>query len=179
MYIPSIIEKPEAEELLCQPDGIWLPKRKVIKVELLYLPMYLFNVKLEDRNGRKNQDIVSVDGIKGEFSFFRETDYQDQTKEKRDIFIWKLTEAMAREIAMKEYQRILLKINLRNSNTNVIISFSHGVQAYYPYWIGYYKRRKGFDFDVIDAVGGDKQGVKMRPVFIDLILQGAYYKSEF
>ena len=110
MYIPAIIEKPKAEELLCQPNGIWLAKRKVIKVELLYLPMYLFNVKLEDRNGRKNQDIVSVDGIKGEFSFFRETDYEDQTKEKRDILIWKLTEAMAREIAMKEYQRFLLKI---------------------------------------------------------------------
>jgi hypothetical protein len=179
MFIPAIIERLKAEELLCHTNGIWPAKRKMMKVELLYLPMYIFNIKLEDRKGRQNQDMVSVDGIKGEFSFFMETDYEDQIKEKRDILSWNLTETMAREIGMKEDQRFLLKNNLRNSNTNVIMSFSHGVQVYYPYWMGYFKRRKGFDFEVIDAVGGDKQGVKMRPVFIDLILHSMNTKSEF
>jgi hypothetical protein len=66
---------------------------------------------------------------------------------------------------------LLLKNNLKNSNTSGITDLSTGVPVYYPYWIGYYKRKKGYDFEVIDAVGGGKQGIKMKPVFIDLILQ--------
>jgi len=41
----------------------------------------------------------------------------------------------------------------------------------YPYWIGYYKRKDGVDFDVIDAVSGKKQGAKMKPVFIELLMR--------
>ena len=41
----------------------------------------------------------------------------------------------------------------------------------YPYWVGYYKRKSGIDFEVIDALNGKKQGAKMKPVFIKLIMQ--------
>jgi len=171
MFISVIIEKHKAEEILCQTNGLWPARRKMIKVELFYLPMYIFTIQLEDKKGRHNHDLVSVDGIKGEFAFFRETDYDEETKEKTDQFSWKLTEPKAREIAMGEYQRFLLKNNLKNSNFSGIANFSSGVQAYYPYWLGYFRRRNGYDFEAIDAVGGSKQGIKMRPVFIDLILQ--------
>jgi len=171
MLITPIIEKLKAEELLSAANGIWPSGKKMLKVELFYLPIYLFTINLEDKKGRQYKEMITVDGIKGEFAFFRETDSGQPTEQKINSFNSKLTEPMAREIAMAEYQRFLLKNNLKSSNSSGIIGFSQGVQAFYPYWIGYFKRGKGYDFEVIDAVGGGKQGIKMRPVFIELLLQ--------
>lgn len=171
MLITPIIEKQKAEELLSQTNALWPARRKIIKAELIYMPLYLFTIKLEDKKGRQYHEMVSVDGIKGEFAFFRETGYEQPTIEILNKYCCKLTELTARRIASGEYQRFLLKNNLKNSNTSEIIHFSQGVRVFYPYWIGYLKRKNGYDFEVIDAVGGGKQGIKMRPVFIDLILQ--------
>lgn len=171
MYVTVKIEKDKAEKLLTEKNGIWPIRRPIIKVELFYLPLFIFTVSLEDKKGSRYHETISVDGIKGEFAFFRETDYDLPEKEITRKFSFSLTEQMARNIAMGEYQRLLLKNNLKNSNTSEIANISTGAHIYYPYWIGYYKRKKGYDFEVIDAVGGGKQGIKMRPVFIDLILQ--------
>jgi hypothetical protein len=177
MVITAVIEKPKAEELLSETNRIWPPRKKIIKVELIYLPLYLFTIKLEDKRGRQYNEMVSVDAIKGEFAFFRETDSEQPTNEIINNFSCKLTESAARQIASGEYQRFLLKNNLKNSNTSRIINFSEGIRVFYPYWIGYLKRKNGYDFEVIDAVGGSKQGIKMRPVFIDLILQTSENKN--
>jgi hypothetical protein len=178
MFVTAIIEKHKAEELLSLTNSIWPARRKIIKVELFYLPLYLFTIDLEDKKGRQYQEMISVDGIKGEFAFFRETEYDQPAKEKINKFSCKLTESMARQIAMEEYKRFMLKNNLKSGNHSRIVIFSQGVQVFYPYWIGYIKRRNGYDFEVIDAVGGSKQGIKMRPVFIDLILQTSADKKE-
>ena len=132
----------------------------MVKVELFYLPVYLFTLKLEDKKGRQYTDMISVDGIKGEFAFFIESEYEQATTEIIEKFEFKLTEKMACDIAMKEFQRFLFKNNLKNSNFVNIVSISKGVQIYYPYWIGYFKHKSAYDFDVIDAVVGSKQGVK-------------------
>ena len=171
MFIASIIEKYQAEDLLSKTNGLWPARRKMIKVELFYLPLYLFTIKLEDNKGRQYSDMISVDGIKGEFAFFRESDYEQATAEIINKIDFKLTVTMACDIAMQEYKRFLFRNNLKNRNFAKIVSTSQGVQVYYPYWMGYFKHKSAYDFDVIDAVGGSKQGIKMRPVFIDLILQ--------
>jgi hypothetical protein len=171
MFVTVKIDKEKAEKLLTEKNGIWPVRNRIIKVELFYLPLFIFTVSLKDKKGSRYQETISVDGIKGEFAFFRETDYDKTEKDMTNKFSFSMTEPMARNIAMGEYQRLLLKNNLKNSNTSEIADLSTGLNVYYPYWIGYYKRKKGYDFEVIDAVGGGKQGIKMRPVFIDLILQ--------
>jgi hypothetical protein len=171
MYISIKIEQERAEKLLAEKNGIWPGRKRIIKVELIYLPLFIFTIRLEDKKGRQFHETISVDGIKGEFAFFRGTDYNHPGKDIAGTVSFTLTEQIARNIALGEYQRLLLKNNLKNSNTSGITDLSTGVPVYYPYWIGYYKRKKGYDFEVIDAVGGGKQGIKMKPVFIDLILQ--------
>ena len=171
MYVNVKIEKEKAEQLLTKKDGIWPVRKKIIKVELFYLPLFIFTVTLEDSKGSSYKETISVDGIRGEFAFFMATEYSQPEKEITGKVSFSLTELTARDIALGEYQRFLLKNNLRNSNISVIAGLTTGVQVYYPYWIGYYKRKRGYDFDVIDAVGGGKQGIKMRPVFIDMILK--------
>jgi hypothetical protein len=171
MYVNVKIEKEKAEQLLTEKNGIWTVRKRIIKVELFYLPLFVFTVTLEDSKGNSHMETISVDGIRGEFAFFRETEYCQPENELTGKFSFSLTEMTARNIALGEYQRLLLKNNLRNSNISVIADLTGAVQVYYPYWIGYYKRKSGYDFDVIDAVGGGKQGIRMRPVFIDMILK--------
>jgi hypothetical protein len=173
MFISVIIEKHRAEELLSATNGIWPSGKKMVKVELFYLPIYLFTIELEDRKARHYHEMISVDGIKGEFAFFRESDSVESPNEHMNSFSYILAEPIARKIALAEYQRFLLKNNLKSSNSSGIVSFSKGVKAFYPYWIGYFRRKNGYDFEVIDAVGGGKQGIKMRPVFIELLLQSS------
>lgn len=176
MHIAPVIEKNQAEESLSRTNGLWPSKRKIIKVELFYLPVFQFTIKLE--NKRKNQfsELVSVDGIRGEFAFFLESEYVRPGSEIINKFDFKLTESMASEIAIKEYQRLIYKNNLKNSNFTTIKGISQGIKVYYPYWVGYFRHKIGYDFDAMDAVGGNKPGIKMRPVFMDLLLQASSNK---
>jgi hypothetical protein len=173
MFVASVIDRSKAENLLSKTNRLWSSRKKMIKVEIFCLPVYLFTIKLEDNKGRELTDLVSVDGIKGEFAFFKEPDYEGSLFDIKDKFEFILAEKKAREIAMQEYQRFLFKNNLKTRNDVKIIELNPGRQIYYPYWIGYFKRKNGYDFEVIDAVSGSIQGMKMRPVFIDLLLQNS------
>jgi len=173
MIIASVISRFQAEDLLSKKYSLWFYKRKIIKVELIYLPMYLFNLRLEDKKGQIQMDKVTVDGIKGEFAIFIEPDHKIDVLDSKNKYDFIITEDEAREIAENEYSRFLFKNNLKTPNNIKITDFSPGTKIYYPFWIVYFKRREAFDFSVIDAVNGSKQGVKMRPVFIDLLLQAS------
>jgi len=171
MFVASIINSLQAYNLLSKKNVRWLSKREMIKVELIFLPIYLFSVKLVDNRGRNLSDKISVDGIKGEFAFFKETDYEASSTDSVNKFNCKLSETEARDIAVREYQRSLFRNNMKTRSDARITDFSRGSFVFYPYWIGYFKRKSAYDFEVIDAVSGSKQGIKMRPVFIDLLLQ--------
>ena len=173
LFIASVVSRARAEELLAKAKGLLSPRRKLLKTELIYLPVYLFALKLEDKRGRAFDEKISVDGIRGEFAFVREINYDPSPPHNRHRFEFGLTEQEARDIAEREYKRILFKDNLKTGNDAKITGFQRGKLIYYPYWIGYYKRKKAYDFSIIDAVDGGKQGIKMRPVFFDLLLQSS------
>ena len=177
MFVTSVVSRPKAEELLTKTKGLLTPRREMVKIELIYFPLYLFALKLEDKRGRHLAEKISVDGIRGEFAFIKEIDYASSPPDnKKNIFDFHLDEKEAREIADREYQRILFKDNLKTRNDVKIIEFGRGKKIYYPYWAGYFKRKNAYDFTLIDAVDGGRQGMKMRPVFMDLLLQSSQKK---
>jgi hypothetical protein len=53
----------------------------------------------------------------------------------------------------------------------VVSSIRFERKIYYPYWIGYFNRKGALDFEVIDGLNAERQGAKMRPVFVNLLLQ--------
>ncbi len=173
MQISPIITKQRAEELLSKASGLWPSRRKIVKVELFYLPVFIFTIDLEDKKGTHYSDMISVDGIRGEFAFFREDGFDIPREEIATKIEFKLTENIAGKIAINEYQRFIYRKNMRNPNFLKIVSISRAKQFYYPYWIGYFRKSYAYDFDVIDAVGGNRQGVRMRPVFMDLLLEAS------
>jgi len=176
MFIASVVSRTKAEELLTKTKGLLSPRRELVKIELIYLPVYLFALKLVDKKGRLLAERISVDGIRGEFAFFKDIDYDSSPPDIKNKFDFSLSEKEAREIANREYQRILFKDNLKTRNDVKIIEFGPGKKIYYPYWVGYFKRKNAYDFNLIDAVDGGKQGMKMRPVFMDLLLQSSHQK---
>jgi len=173
MIIASVVSKTQAEDLLTKTKGLLSPRRDLVKIELIYLPVYLFALKLEDKRGRLLAERISVDGIRGEFAFFKDINYDSSPPEIKNRFDFSLAEEEARKIAKREYQRILFKDNLKTRNDVKITEFGMGEKIYYPYWVGYFKRKNAYDFNLIDAVDGGKQGMKMRPVFMDLLLQSS------
>jgi len=176
MFIASVVSRTKAEDLLTKTKGLLSPRREMVKIELIYLPVYLFSLKLEDKRNRLLAERISVDGIRGEFAFIKDIDYDSSPPEIKHRFEFSLTEKEAREIANREYQRVLFKDNLKTRNDVRIIEFGPGERIYYPYWVGYFKRKNAYDFNLIDAVDGGKQGMKMRPVFMDLLLQSSNKK---
>ena len=171
MFVAPDIDRRKAEEILSRREGMVPRRRKIIKTELLWLPLYVFEVLLEDSKGARLKDLVSVDGIKGEFALYRETAFAGEPPRSGNQGEFIIGNSGAREAASREYLRMLHNNNMRKRNPVTVISFSEPVHVFYPYWIGYHTRRSGYDFEAIDAVSGGKQGVRMKPVFIDLILQ--------
>jgi len=177
MFIASLLSSRQAEDKLSDKSAFWFFRKKIIKVELIYLPMYLFSVKLEDTKGHIYSDKVSIDGIKGEFASFIEPEYKNRPEVKA-ISDFVLTEEEAKKVAEDEYSRYLFENNLKTQNKVRVTDLSPGIKIFYPFWIGYFKRQKAYDFNVIDAVNGSKQGVKMRPVFIELLLRISDIKNK-
>ena len=75
MFVTPQIDQLKASELLSKRKRIWSSGRKIIKVELTWLPIYLFQVALIDKKGNIKSDKISVDGIKGEFAFYSEAEF--------------------------------------------------------------------------------------------------------
>jgi hypothetical protein len=171
MHVAPLIDEQKAGVLLSATGGIWPRKRKIIRTELVTLPLYVFTARLSIPGKAEFTEMISVDAIKGEFAFYSEPEYADTETENLPGPGSEISEEEARKIAVTEYQRMLHKKNLRTRNHVTLDGLSNSRLVFYPYWIGYYRRKNGYDFEVIDAVGGGRQGIRMRPVFIDLILQ--------
>jgi hypothetical protein len=171
MILAPVLNKLHAESILSKRKRFWISGKKPVKIELINLPVYLFNFILEDKNGKAASDKISVDGIKGEFAFFRDDKFEES---ENDIlpcpeFILSADEALA--IAIRDYKRILFRNNLKTGGNAKITSVSHGQKIYYPFWIGYFRTSSGFDFKALDALDGTLQGPKMNPVFSNLIIK--------
>jgi len=135
-----------------------LPKR----IELLYVPYYLFYLTLvkDDRDYRVS---VAIDGLLGNVVFF----VGEDLKFEKDIgqhshcnFL--LSSENAREKAVKEYKWLLVE----NRAVSALKEISEGSQIFYPFWVGYFKKGGAYDFKALDGVSGEIQGVKMRKVFL-------------
>jgi hypothetical protein len=145
------------------------PKR----LEVVYLPFYLFDVLVEKENKGKQESlsskqtvILSVDGLLGHAVLYSE-DVLDVEKDPKTTYCdFEFTSSEAAKIALDQYKGILLEHGLRTHSHPQAKEISEGRKIYYPFWVGYFKKKKGYDFKALDAVSGEIQGVRMRRVFI-------------
>jgi hypothetical protein len=174
MFVEALIGQQEAEVMMSGKKGLLLKTgRNILRTELLFLPVYIFTVSISDTKGKINTETVSVDGIRGEFAAYKGKMDNLRCGDEKNQATFRIAEPDARKTAGSEYGRLVFRHNLRHPDKLRIAECSVGRKIYYPYWIGYFRRRRGFDFLAVDAVGGAFQGARMKSAMIDLILHKA------
>ncbi|UCE40645.1 MAG: hypothetical protein JSV17_14525 [Candidatus Aminicenantes bacterium] len=145
------------------------------KLEVLYLPFYLFDVRVEKKiKDKKEGDsprqnvTLSVDGLLGHAVLFAEDtlDAEKDPDTRTPTCNFAISSTDAAKIALDQYKGILLEHGLRTRSHPRADEISEGRKIYYPFWVGYYQKKKGYDFKALDAVSGEIQGVRMRRVFM-------------
>ena len=145
------------------------------RIEIVYLPFYLFEVIVERAVERKKkedlhrQDVtLSVDGLLGHAVLFavRALEIEEDPEKPAPTCDFALSSSEAAKVALDQYKGILLEHGLRTRSHSRAKEISEGRKIYYPFWIGYFKKKKGYDFKALDAVSGEVQGIRMRRVFM-------------
>jgi hypothetical protein len=171
MYITPGISKEEAENIFSQRKSFLFKrfgkKRPVPpkRVELIYLPFYLFEV-VSSSEERKQEVKVCLDGLLGDNLFFFRENMAYKDKAEHPVCPFVLSPSEARQKAVDKYKWLQLEHKLRIKQEFKMGEISEGKRIFYPFWVGYFQKGKGYDFKIMDAVSGEVQGVRMRKVFL-------------
>lgn len=168
-YISPILSERSALMALSKPPGLLKKKRRIDKVELFYLPSYIIDVLVFTDNEEKRQSLC-VDAVGGEFAFIEDV----KTSRTPDGTIrtcpFMLPQKKVEQRALEVYRHHLLHRGLMLRYKFEIRGIESTRPIYYPFWIGYYKRKDQIDFEAVDAVGGERQGAALRSVFMKALL---------
>ena len=168
-YITPKISIEQAREILQSPPGLLKKKRFLNKLELFHLPSYIIDVQISTSKEQKTQSLC-VDAVLGSFAFFESAESSSTPPLYFKTCPFFLSDDTVQQKAVEEYRRYLLRSGLKMRFKFQVEQVLDSHPVYYPFWIGYFKRKGKIDFDVIDAVAGVHQGALMRPVFIKALL---------
>jgi hypothetical protein len=169
MFVIPRISEQEAANIFSEKKKFSLSNLKkkslsVKRVELVYLPFYLFDIFVQ--LPRKQKVTLSVDGLLGHSVFFIKDDLDVERGTKNAVCSFGLSLDDAQKIVLGEYKAFLLEHGLRTRSAPQTEKISRGRKIFYPFWVGYFTRKGRYDFIASDAVSGEIQGVKMRKVFM-------------
>lgn len=184
MFVQTKISRQQAENIFSSKKSSFpliskLFSRKNLifpeRIEVVYLPFYLYDVLVEkEKKGQKNTQkgrqtvTLSVDGLLGHAVLYAgdSLDVEKDPKTPAPACDFAISSSDAATTALEQYKGILLEHGLRTRSHPHAEEISEGKKIYYPFWVGYYKKKKGYDFKALDAVSGEIQGIKMRRIFI-------------
>jgi hypothetical protein len=170
MFIRPKISQQQAENIFSTRKSSFplvsklFPRKSQIsteRLEVLYLPFYLFDVLVE-----KEEVTLSVDGLLGHAVLYAEGSLDVEKEAKTPTCDFEISSSDAAKMALDQYKGILLEHGLRTRSHHQAEEISKERKIYYPFWVGYFKKKKGYDFKALDAVSGEVQGIKMRRVFV-------------
>ena len=171
MFVVPKIDKSQALQHLAKRPRPLAKKRRIIKAELLYLPCFIFTIEIESSKKSISSEQVIIDGIQGQFAFFKGGKFEEHLPPEARIYDFEISKKEAEKIALEDYKRALLKHSLKKKVDVAVKSIRFDKEVHYPYWIGYFHRKGALDFEVVDAISAERQGAKMRPIFVNLLLQ--------
>ena len=170
MYAQYHIDKEDAKKRLQAPPRPLAKSRHILKVELFYLPNFIFNLQIRQKNGTLSKAKIIVDGLEGVYATYRDTTLDESPELPSRLIESKLSVKEAEKSGLEEFRRYLLRFSLFKKSISEIQSCKFEQKIYYPFWVGYFSRKGAFDFDAVDGISGQRQGVKMKPVFMKAIL---------
>jgi len=185
MFVIPKISEQEARNIFSNKKRFSPSKLKKIphspkKLEIIYLPFYLFDIIVKKEAREKNEThsleqkvTLSVDGLLGHSVFYAVDDLAVESNREPMVCDFSLSPSEAEKIVLSEYRVLLLEHGLRTHSSPQAEEISGIKKIFYPFWIGYFRKRNGYDFKALDAVSGEIQGIKMRKVFMRAFRQMA------
>jgi hypothetical protein len=184
MYVKPKISHHQAEIIFSiKKSSISLTPRPFLRrnpsipgrLELLYIPFYLFDVLVEKevksnkRSFSPRQYVsLTVDGFMGHAVLYAKDglDVENGPKRPAPTCDFEISANQASKIALEQYKGVLLEHGMRTHSQTYATKISEGRKIFYPFWVGYFQKKRGYDFKALDAVSGEIQGVRMRRVFM-------------
>jgi hypothetical protein len=144
------------------------PFRKVRfeKIELTYLPHYLFDVTVE---WKAEQEVAraAIDAVLGHFAMWRPEGIEMQEAKEYEFEIpFIITPDRAREKLLAQYRWLLISTALKLRKRFRIIKTIPGPRLYYPFYAAYHRARGRWRFEACDAVSGMRQGGKVKDALL-------------
>lgn len=167
MVVTPKIGEGTARELLGRRPDFFRRRREPVRVELVFMPYHQYVVVVQEGRGKTSRLAVCVDALRGLYAKLESVvpgAYGGQTPYLPPFVVG---ESEARVVVRTEVGRHLAF--MRRGKTVEDVQYEG--MKYYPFYIGYFQRGDGYDFDVIDGFSGRFQGVAMRPVFMEFLLK--------
>lgn len=161
-FVQPKVSPEDAKKILVKRPKLSLRRRRDMrKMELLYLPYYLYRAVIS-QGGEQHEVLVCTDGISCGFSFFdtRQTAFCDEAS--GEVFDFVVSAEESRRTCLDNLRWHLLRQGLRLKVRATVGEIRDAGKIYYPYWLAYFKGDGGYDFRIADAVTGEIQGVRMR-----------------
>ncbi len=155
--------RPRRAKPLREPAGC-RKCREVLKRELMYLPFFCFRA-LYSGLIKKKTVIIGVDAVKGRITRFEPSLLQVLEEGGSWNGLMRLEEA--ERIALQEArwpQGIFSSLRLRQ--------LSYMFPLLYPFWVLYLKGRRGYRFEVFDAITGRRETPFASEIVAELIVKG-------
>ncbi|RME00844.1 MAG: hypothetical protein D6814_02770 [Calditrichaeota bacterium] len=130
------------------------------KIDLLYLPHYIFTV--ETRTPGATVEHIAVDAIHGEFSYYLPQPRRDTPESPGEIIPFVLSRAEAQEKALEGLKRALLQASLKRGKAFEIQGILRQEKIYLPFWLAYFRKKHRVHIAIIDALEGRPQGSKVK-----------------
>jgi hypothetical protein len=187
MFVKAKISKQQAEDIFAAKKSsvsmipMLFSRKSCIqaeRLEIVYLPFYLFDVWVEKKiKGKNKGDVLtqsvtlSVDGLLGHAVLYAEDslDVEKELETPAPACDFEISSDEAAKMALDQYKGILLEHGLRMRTHPSAEEISEGRKVFYPFWVAYFKKKKGYDFKAIDAVSGEIQGIRMRRLFMNAL----------
>ncbi|MCK4660867.1 MAG: hypothetical protein KAV82_15210 [Phycisphaerae bacterium] len=172
MFAKPVVRKDAALDRLAKRRGLLfaMSRPEPERIELIYFPYYLFELSLLVKGGKQSV-FVGSDGVLGDLVFLEMETLEFVEQADAPRFDFHIDMEKARAKVLDEYQWILVKHGFHRKNPPRLEAVMNTKRLYYPYWVAYYKRRKGYDFKAVDAVSRAPVGIPMRRAFLAAFAQ--------
>ncbi|MCK4872904.1 MAG: hypothetical protein KAS72_09285 [Phycisphaerales bacterium] len=172
MFVKPAVRKDAALNRFARRRGLLfaMSRPEPERIELIYFPYYLFELSLLVKDGKQSV-FVAADGVLGDLVFLEMETFEFVEQVDTPCFDFHIDMEKAMAKVLDEYQWILVKHGFHRKNPPKLEAVTDTRQLYYPYWVAYYKRRDGYDFNALDAVSCTLVAIPMRRAFLAAFAQ--------
>ncbi|MBN1443181.1 MAG: hypothetical protein JXA90_10755 [Planctomycetes bacterium] len=172
--LPPRLSSGEAAARFSRRRGILLRRPRPVRLELVYLPVYLVEAEARERRGGSSRRLLlAVDGIDGGVSRIDHSiEFSECETPPGEVFPSLLGAADALSRAREEIPWLVLPVALRAGRAIRLRPLGVKDLVGWPYWVQHLARGRSRDFRAIDAVAGGRIGPRGRATLLRAFVRG-------